>query len=143
MKGEHMEFLPVRLNPGDDLRRSFEALVQGQDLPSAFVISAIGSLSDAQLRFAGKESAALVPGPLEIISLAGSITADGAHLHMSVSDSEGRVSGGHACYGNIVRTTVEAVLVLLPAWSLTREFDATTGFKELQIRERDTLKGQQ
>jgi hypothetical protein len=34
------------------------------------------------------------------------------------------------------------VLVLLPAWSLTREFDATTGFKELQIRERDTLKGQ-
>ncbi len=129
-----MELLPIRFKPGDDLRRALEDLVRGAGHPSAFVISGIGSLGDARLRYAGEESESIVTGPLEIISIAGSVTPDGAHLHMSVSDSSGRIKGGHACYGNIVRTTVEAVLVLLPAWSLTREFDAATGFKELFIR---------
>jgi hypothetical protein len=129
-----MEILPVRFNPGDDLRRSVEAFAQGSDGLSAFLISGIGSLVDARLRFAGEAEETIITGPLEIISVAGSVSPDGAHLHMSVSDSAGRVSGGHVAYGNIVRTTVEAVLVLLPAWTLTREFDAATGFKELFIR---------
>ena len=131
-----MEFLPVRLNPGDDLRRAFEDLVRETEHGTAFVVSGIGSLVDARLRFAGEPDETLIGGPLEIISVAGSVTPDGAHLHMAVSDSQGRVSGGHAGYGNIVRTTVEAVMVLLPAWSLTREFDAATGFKELVVRPR-------
>jgi predicted DNA-binding protein with PD1-like motif len=131
-----MELLPVRLNPGDDLRRALEERVRGTDLPAAFILSGIGSLGDALLRFADQANESMVPGPLEIISIAGSITPDGAHLHMAVSDSAGRVSGGHVGYGNIVRTTVEAVLVLLPAWSLTREFDAATGFQELMVRAR-------
>lgn len=131
-----MDFLPVRLNPGDDLRRAFESLIRETDQPSAFVLSGLGSLIDARLRFAGMADETLMPGPLEIVSLAGSVTPDGAHLHMTVSDREGRVSGGHAGYGNIVRTTVEAVLVLLPSWQITREFDVTTGFKELSIKPR-------
>ncbi len=130
------DFLPLRLNPGDDLRRALEDIVQRTDQPTAFVISGIGSLVDARLRFAGAESESLILGPLEIVSISGSITPDGAHLHMSVSDKDGRVSGGHACYGNIVRTTLEAVLVFLPAWALTREMDAATGFKELVVRPR-------
>jgi hypothetical protein len=129
-----MELLPVRFNPGDDLRRSLEAFAQGPEQRSAFLISGIGSLGDARLRLAGEAEETIVPGPLEIISIAGSVSPDGAHLHMSVADRAGRVSGGHVGYGNIVRTTVEAVLVQLPAWSLTREFDAATGFKELSIR---------
>jgi predicted DNA-binding protein with PD1-like motif len=130
-----MELRPVRFTPGDDLRRALEALVGAHKLPAAFLVSGIGSLGDARLRFAGRPGETLIPGPLEIISISGSITPDGAHLHMSVSDSDGRVSGGHVGYQNIVRTTVEAVLVLLPAWSMTREFDAATGFKELVIRQ--------
>ena len=129
-----MDLLPLRLSPGDDLRGALENLVRGTGAQSGFVLSGIGSLVDARLRFAGDESETVVPGPLEIISIAGSVTSDGAHLHMSVSDASGRVSGGHVSYGSIVRTTMEAVLVLLPAWSLTREFDAATGFKELCIR---------
>ncbi len=130
------DFLPVRLHPGDDLRRAFEELVCQADQQSAFVVAGIGSLVDARLRFAGDDSETLIPGPLEIVSIGGSITPDGAHLHMSVSDSEGRVSRGHACYGDIVRTTLEAVLVFLPAWLLTREMDGATGFKELVVRAR-------
>jgi hypothetical protein len=129
-----MELQPLRLNPGDDLRTALETLALGPERPSAFLIAGIGSLVDARLRFANEAQEATIAGPLEIISIAGSITPDGAHLHMSVADSSGRVSGGHVGYGNIVRTTVEAILVALPAWSLTREFDAATGFKELFIR---------
>ena len=128
-----MNLLPVRLKPGEDLRRALEARLDAT-AQSAFILSGIGSLGDARLRFADAAGETVVAGPLEIISISGSITPDGAHLHMSVSDSEGRVSGGHVGYGNIVRTTVEAVLVLLPDWSLGREFDAATGFNELFIR---------
>jgi predicted DNA-binding protein with PD1-like motif len=73
---------------------------------------------------------------MEIISLAGSLSGDGAHLHMSVSDRDGRVWGGHVAYGNIVRTTVEALIAVLPEWSLSREVDATTGYPELVVRRR-------
>ena len=130
-----MEVLPLRLNPGDDLRRALEEIVRAQVKPcGAFVISGIGSLVDGRLRFADEASEALVAGPLEIVSIAGSVTSDGTHLHMAVSDKDGQVTGGHVGYGNLVRTTVEALLVLLPAWALTREFDPATGFKELVIR---------
>ena len=61
---------------------------------------------------------------------------DGAHLHMAVSDREARMSGGDAGCGNIVRTTVEAVLVLLPDWQMTREVDTATAHKELSVRPR-------
>ena len=129
-----MELLPIRLKPGDDLRRAFEDIVLAQSNPcGGFLISGIGSLVDGRLRFADAASETLVSGPLEIVSIAGSITPDGAHLHMTVSDKDGQVTGGHVGYGNLVRTTVEALLVLLPAGALTREFDPTTGFKELVI----------
>ncbi len=129
-----MELLPVRLKPGDDIKRALEDLVGAQQMRCAFIVSGIGSLVDARLRFAGEANEALVAGPLEIVGIAGSITPEGAHLHMTVSDKDGRVCGGHVGYGNIVRTTLEALLVLLPAGALTRELDAETGFKELVVR---------
>ena len=133
-----MELLPVRLNPGEDLRRALEDIVRAQVKPcGAFVITGIGSLVDGKLRFADEANETLVCGPLEIVNIAGSITPDGAHLHMTVSNKDGQVTGGHVGYGNLVRTTVEALLVLLPAWALTREFDPATGFKELVIRVSD------
>ncbi len=126
--------LPIRLHPGDDLRRLLVEMVIERDAGPAFVLSGIGSLVDAQLRFADAADASHIDGPLEIISLSGSVTPAGAHLHMAVSDRDGRVMGGHVGFGNTVRTTVEAVLLFLPAWNMTREPDAATGFDELAIR---------
>lgn len=126
-----MQTLPIRLQPGADLRAAFEQLGSAD---AGFVVSAIGSLDGAMLRFAAESCAARLAGPMEIISLAGSITPDGAHLHMSVSDREGRVWGGHVAHGNIVRTTVEALIVVLPGWSLGRALDPATGYPELVVR---------
>lgn len=131
-----MDFLPIRLSPGADLRRALEEAVGDRTEGSAFVVAGIGSLVEATLRYAGESAEVRLAGPLEIVSLSGSLAPAGAHLHMSVADASGRVYGGHVGYGNKVRTTAEVLLALLPGWTLTREHDPTTGFSELVVRRR-------
>ncbi len=64
-----MKTLPIRLTPGQDLRTALEAAVQSQNCRAAFVLSGIGSLSTAGLRFAGAEQPERLTGDLEILSL--------------------------------------------------------------------------
>lgn len=128
-----MRTLPLRLNPGDDLRAAVVAALLASGHAAGFVLQGIGSLSVAQLRYAGVALPAELRGDLEILTLAGSISADGAHLHMSVSDAQGRVLGGHVGPGCIVRTTAELLLALLPGQRFTRELDPQTGYPELKI----------
>jgi predicted DNA-binding protein with PD1-like motif len=130
-----MNSLPLRLLPNTDLRRALEATLHERGVHAAFVIGGIGSLSQARLRLAGRKDPEALNGDLEILTLAGSISTDGAHLHMSLADANGRVVGGHVAYECLVRTTAEVLLVLLPEWSFTREIDTSTGFRELAIRE--------
>ncbi|MFO1206274.1 MAG: PPC domain-containing DNA-binding protein [Burkholderiales bacterium] len=129
-----MSLRPLRLSPGDDLRRALESVVAKG--PSGFVVCGIGSLTRARLRLAGAEHETPLEGPFEILSLAGSLSIDGAHLHMAVADASGHVTGGHVCYGNIVRTTAELLLAELGDWELSRVFDERTGYRELVIRSR-------
>ena len=104
---------------------------------AAFVLQGIGSLSVAQLRLAGAEQPTELRGDLEILTLAGSLAPDGAHLHISVSDAQGRVIGGHVAAGCIVRTTAEILLAVLPDHEFSRELDAAgSGFRELVVRPR-------
>ena len=109
--GGSMEFVPIRLSPGVDLRRALEEAAGSQSSGSAFVVAGIGSLVEARLRYAGECTEGQLAGPLEILSLSGSLSGSGAHLHMSVSDASGRVYGGHVGYGNTVRTTAEVLVV--------------------------------
>jgi len=128
--------LPLRLVPGDDLRRALEAAVAARGCRAAFVVSGIGSLSAARLRLAGRAQAEALDGDLEILTLAGTVGSGGSHLHASLSDAEGRVVGGHLGYGCIVRTTGEVLLALLPDHDFAREPDTATGFAELVVRAR-------
>lgn len=129
-----MQPLPIRLSPGVDLRRALEDIAARQAPGSAFVVAGIGSLVEAKLRYAGEATERTIAGPLEMISISGTLSASSAHLHMSVSDASGRVYGGHVGYGNTVRTTAEILLAMLQDWSLTREHDPATGFNELVVR---------
>lgn len=136
-----MQSFPIRLTPGQDLRTALEAAVRGHNCRAAFVLSGIGSLSTAGLRFAGSEQPERLKGDMEILSLSGTVAFDGArsssHLHMALSTSTGQVLGGHVAAGCMVRTTAEVLLVLLPEWEFAREPDAATGFDELVVRARD------
>jgi predicted DNA-binding protein with PD1-like motif len=130
---------PLRLQPGDDLRAALVAAVAAQGAGAAFVLAGIGSLSATRLRLAGAEEPIEVAGDVEILSLSGSIAADGgAHLHISTADSGGRVLGGHVAPGCLVRTTAELLIALLPGWRFSREFDAVTGYAELAMRPSST-----
>ncbi len=132
-----MRVVPLRLQPGDDLRRSLEAWMGEQQEQAGCVISAIGSLSVVQVHLAGAAEAAVIRGDLEILSLSGTLSPEGAHLHIAVADRRGAVIGGHLCAGSLVRTTAELVIGLLPEWQFRRERDPATGYAELQIRARD------
>jgi predicted DNA-binding protein with PD1-like motif len=128
----------LRLTPGQDLRSAlntaFAELQAGQHTTAACVISAVGSLSRAVLRYADQPAGTLLAEPLELITLSGTLSPDGVHLHASVATAQGEMRGGHVMPGCIVRTTAEIVLAPLPGWSFTREHDARTGFKELVAR---------
>jgi uncharacterized protein len=128
-----MKVVPLRLQPGNDLRKTLEAWMGEQQEQAGCVISAVGSLSVAQLRLGGATQATAIQGELEIISLAGTLSPDGAHLHIAVADSRGAVIGGHLCAGSLVRTTAELVIGLLPEWRFCRELDPATGYPELRI----------
>ena len=129
-------FLPLRLPPGVDLRHALEEAAAGFAPAGCFVVSGIGSLQDAQLRLAARDAATRFDGPWEILSLAGTLTRDGAHLHIALSDGDGRVVGGHLVHGNRVRTTAELLLCRPAGWVLGRGADAATGYAELQVRRR-------
>jgi uncharacterized protein len=133
-----MKTLPLRLSPGCDLRAALVDALREYGGQAAFVLQGIGSLSAAQLRFAGIEQPTELRGDLEILTLAGTISIDGAHLHMALSDAQGHVFGGHVGAGCIVRTTAEVLLAFLPEYHFTREHDAQTGFAELTISSRSS-----
>jgi len=128
-----MKVVPLRLQPGADLRRALEGWMGEQEEKAGCVISAVGSLSLAKLRLAGATEATAISGELEILSLAGTLSPDGAHLHIAVADSSGTVIGGHLCTGSLVRTTAELVVGLLTEWRFSRELDPATGYAELAI----------
>lgn len=110
----------MRLSPDTDLRRALESAVDARFCHAAFVTSGIGGLRQARLRLAGKDEPEALEGDFEILRLAGTISRDGAHLHMGLADANGRVIGGHVAYDCIVRATAEVLLLLLPEWSFTR-----------------------
>ena len=128
----------LRLSPGDDLRAALEAtfadLARTHGISAACIVSAVGSLSQAVLRYAARSEGSEIGGPLELLMLSGTLSADGAHLHVSVADGHGEVKGGHLMPGCIVRTTAEVVIALLPGWEFRRELDQATGYNELAAR---------
>lgn len=138
MPASNTQPLVLRLTPGEDLRTALDAaftqLQAGQNAQAACVISAVGSLSRAVLRYAAEPGGTVLSEALELITLSGTLSPDGVHLHASVADAQGNMRGGHVMPGCIVRTTAEIVLAPLPGWAFTREQDAQTGFKELVVR---------
>jgi predicted DNA-binding protein with PD1-like motif len=134
-----MKVVPLRLQPGADLRGALDAWMGEQEAQAGCLISAVGSLSVAQLRLAGASEATLIRGDLELLSLSGTLSRDGAHLHIAVANSTGSVIGGHLCPGSLVRTTAELVIGLLPEWRFRRELDPATGYAELEIKAQPDL----
>lgn len=128
-----MKVHALRLHPGDDLRERLTTFSREQSLQAAFVLTCVGSLSQARLRFAGRDEATELAGDLEVVSLVGTLGADGCHLHAAVADAQGATLGGHVLEGCRIRTTAEIVIGEAPGLRFSREHDAATGYRELVI----------
>ena len=97
------------------------------------MLSCVGSLRQAVIRFANQPEGTVFEQLLEIVSLEGTLSQHGVHLHIVVSDSEGQVIGGHLMDGSTIYTTAEIVLGIVPNAIFKREIDPLTGYKELTI----------
>ncbi len=127
-----------RLKPGDDLRQGLEEFFQANNLKAASIVTCVGSIDRLSMRMAGAspglQDNRVIKGCYEIVSLVGTIGKDGSHIHISVSDTKGRVIGGHLKNGSRIHTTAEIVLVESSEELYKRELDPETGFKELTVR---------
>ena len=101
----------LRLHPGQDLQKEILAFAKEEGLRAAAIVTCVGSLKTAIVRFANQAEGTPLLGPFEIVSLVGAFTRDGGHLHISLSDSKGMTLGGHLMPGSAVFTTAEIVLV--------------------------------
>ena len=124
----------LRLRPGDDLRQQLTAFAQQNHMLAGTMITCVGSLTVATLRLANQEGPTVYKGHFEIVSLVGTLSTNGSHLHLAVSDSTGRTIGGHLLDGCRVYTTAEIVLGELPQLAFRREPDAMFGYQELVVR---------
>ena len=126
----------LRLRPGQDLQKEVLAFAKRQNLQAAAIVTGVGSLKTATVRFANQPEGTPLTGPFEIVSLVGAFTRDGGHLHIALSDGTGATLGGHLMPGSAVFTTVEIVLVELDRLAFAREKDSETTYDELVVRPR-------
>jgi len=106
--------LPLNLGPGSDLRRSLEQLAIAQKA-SGFVLGVVGNLSRAAFQCPGGDEPTVLLGDLEIITLQGTLSPQGVHLHLSLSDSDCQVWGGHLEPGTLVLKGAELLVGFLEA----------------------------
>jgi predicted DNA-binding protein with PD1-like motif len=125
---------PLRLKPGADLKKELERYVKTNGIKAGWIATCAGSLTQYNIRFANQPEGSSGTGHFEIVSLTGTVSANGLHIHISISDSTGKTIGGHLLENNIVYTTAEIVLQEDDAFEFTREKDGTTPWEELQIK---------
>jgi glutaredoxin-related protein len=107
-----MRTLPLHLEAGSDVRQSLEALAHEQGA-QGYVLSVVGNLSAAVFQCPGKPAPTRLRGELEIITLSGTLSPEGVHLHLSFSDGDCRVWGGHLEPGTLVLRGADLLLGFL------------------------------
>ncbi|MPR36505.1 PPC domain-containing DNA-binding protein [Salmonirosea aquatica] len=129
----HLMIHSLRLGPGKDLKADLEKFAKEYAVEAGFVLTCVGSLTHAEIRLANQEQGQTYRGFFEIVSLVGTLSINGSHIHISVSDSSGYTTGGHLLEGCKVYTTAELVLGVLPEVVYKREPDSQSGHNELTI----------
>ena len=130
-----MNIYALRLQPNQDLRMELEHICLAKNWSSAWIVTCVGSLIQANLRMAGATEKLLLKGPFEITSLVGTLSQDGVHLHITLSDSTGRTIGGHLCRESKIFTTAEIVIGYDSNITFERNLDPNTGYDELHVQQ--------
>lgn len=124
----------LRLSPGDDPRVKLQSFVTEKKLKAAVILSAVGSLTKAVIRYANENKSTTLTGHFEIVSLTGTIgSTSGSHLHISISDNTGKTLGGHLMDGSTIYTTLEVAIGAITDVDFKRELDPASTYKELKV----------
>ena len=123
-----------RLKPGQLLKEEIQKLVNEKQIKAGWISTCVGSLTQYNIRYANQPGTDSATGHFEIVSLTGTVSVNGCHLHIAVSDSTGKTIGGHLAENNIVYTTAEIVILTSDNHVFTREKDGTTPWEELQVK---------
>jgi predicted DNA-binding protein with PD1-like motif len=122
-----------RLKPGQDLFDSISLFLQENQVQAGCILSGVGSLTNVALRFANQDSYANFDGYFEIVSITGTVSINGSHLHMSVSGEDGKTIGGHLDSGCKIYTTAEIVIAAFEDLIYKREYAEDSGYEELVV----------
>ncbi|HET6821038.1 MAG TPA: PPC domain-containing DNA-binding protein, partial [Anaerolineales bacterium] len=76
-----MQNYTFRLTPGQDLFDSIQAFVMKKHVQAGCVLSGVGSLRHASIRLADRAQNSEYSGPFEIVSMTGTLSIHGSHLH--------------------------------------------------------------
>jgi predicted DNA-binding protein with PD1-like motif len=128
-----MQNYTFRLKSGEDLFDSIEAFVKQKHIKAGCILSGVGSLTHATLRLANREFLSEYDGHFEIVSLTGTVSIHGSHLHVSISDEDGKTIGGHFESGCKIYTTAEIVIAVFNDVIYKREFAEDSGYDELTV----------
>ena len=123
-----------RLKPARDLFDSIEEYVKQNNIEAGCILSSVGSLTHATLRLANRNYYTEYEGHFEIVSMTGTVSFHGSHLHIAISDGDGATIGGHLVSGCKIYTTAEIVLLELDDVIYKRElFENDSGYEELTV----------
>lgn len=100
-----------RLKPGQDLKTGIQNLVNEKQIKAGWISTCVGSLTNYKISFANQPDGSSDSGHFEIVSLTGTVSVNGSHLHISISDSNGKTIGGHLLEGCTIFTTAEIVIL--------------------------------
>lgn len=124
-----------RLTKGMDLKKEIIKYCEDNNIKAGIIGACVGCCYEINFRLAGGDDFYHKTGDHEIVSMTGTISEDGVHIHVSFSDREGNTVGGHLTEGCLVNSTAEICIIEVDNYKLTREYDDTTGYKELIIEE--------
>lgn len=132
----HLECHAFRLLPGEDLYGAIEQFVHDRQIQAGCILTCVGSLTTAVIRLANRDEHTNFNGHFEIVSLTGTLSVSGCHLHISFSNSDGYTIGGHLVPGCKVYTTAEIVITEIPHLMFKRQPCRHSGYDELVVSPR-------
>lgn len=134
-----------KINPGTDMLTGLKEICNKHGIKGGSVISCLGSLNYARLMYivripehrrGGAYSDPIdLRGPIELTSSHAIICQndDGElsiHFHGTIVDSKGQVWGGHfPIGGNIVRSTIDVVILEIEGVKMARRIDPDIGYE--------------
>ena len=136
--GNVSRVMAVRLQPGMDVLLGLEEACRDNGISNGVIVSAIGGVTTAvicdPLFFPDRKQPynygdpIVLKEPLCISGLSGLICHDDSgklnlHVHISLSDSNGKAYAGHLKEGSITMQTVDAVIAEIGGLSMIRKYD--------------------